>query len=67
VPAQVLQRLMRHASIKMTMDYYANVNDAAIEAVRGRKRNTSRNRKGKTAPEPFASASVSRCEAEASD
>jgi integrase len=25
VPAQVLQKLMRHASIKTTMDYYANV------------------------------------------
>src|SRR5262245_34038232 len=25
VPAQVLQRLMRHANIKTTMDYYANV------------------------------------------
>jgi hypothetical protein len=31
VPAQVLQKLMRHANIKTTMDYYANV-DAAVEA-----------------------------------
>jgi integrase len=30
VPAQVLQRLMRHANIKTTMDYYANI-DAAVE------------------------------------
>jgi integrase len=30
VSAHVLQRLMRHASIKTTMDYYANV-DAAVE------------------------------------
>ena len=43
VPAQVLQKLMRHASIRTTMDYYANVDDAAMEAVLGPKRNTSRN------------------------
>jgi integrase len=43
VPAQVLQKLMRHANIKVTMDYYANVDDAAMEAVLGAKRNGSRN------------------------
>jgi integrase len=43
VPAQVLQRLMRHANIKTTMDYYANVDEAAMEAVLGRKRNGLRN------------------------
>jgi integrase len=43
VPAQVLQKLMRHASIKTTMDYYANVDDAVMEAVLGPERNTSRN------------------------
>jgi integrase len=43
VPAQVLQKLMRHASIKTTMDYYANVDDAAIEAVLGSRRNSLRN------------------------
>src|SRR5262249_49859666 len=43
VSAQVLQKLMRHASIKTTMDYYANVDDAAMEAVLGSKRNTLRN------------------------
>jgi integrase len=42
VPAQVLQRLMRHASISTTMTYYANVDDAAMEAVRGAGRVTSR-------------------------
>jgi integrase len=43
VPAQVLQRLMRHADIKTTMDYYANV-DAAVEAaVLGERCNSSRN------------------------
>jgi integrase len=43
VPAQVLQKLMRHASIKTTLDYYANVDDAAMEAVLGPKRNRTRN------------------------
>jgi integrase len=43
VPAQVLQKLMRHADIKVTMDYYANVDEAAEEAILGPKRNTSRN------------------------
>jgi integrase len=42
-PAQVLQRLMRHSSIKTTMDYYANVDAAVEEAVLGPQRNTSRN------------------------
>jgi integrase len=35
VPAQVLQKLMRHASISTTMDYYANVDDAVRAAVQG--------------------------------
>jgi integrase len=46
VPAQVLQKLMRHASIKTTLDYYANVDDAAMAAVLGDRtgiRNSSRN------------------------
>jgi len=43
VPAQVLQRLMRHASIRTTMEFYANVDDAAMEAVLGAQRNSSRN------------------------
>jgi integrase len=41
VPAQVLQKLMRHANIALTMTYYANVDGAAVDAVR--QRNTSRN------------------------
>jgi integrase len=49
VPAQVLQKLMRHASIKTTMDYYANVDDAVEEAVLGPQRNTSRNTGGQAA------------------
>jgi integrase len=43
VPAQVLQKLMRHSNVALTMAYYANVDDAAMEAVRGQ-RNTSRNK-----------------------
>jgi integrase len=43
VPAQVLQKLMRHADIKTTMTYYANVDDAVEQAVQSRHRNTSRN------------------------
>ncbi len=43
VPAQVLQKLMRHATLKTTMDYYANVDDAVVEAILGPQRNTSRN------------------------
>jgi integrase len=41
VPAQVLQKLMRHADIKTTMNYYANVDDAVQAAVA--QRNSSRN------------------------
>jgi integrase len=46
VPAQVLQKLMRHSNIKTTMDYYANVDDAVMKAVLGENfgsRNSSRN------------------------
>jgi len=43
VPAQVLQKLMRHSNIAITMDYYANVDDAVMEAVLGPQRNGSRN------------------------
>jgi integrase len=43
VPAQVLQKLMRHRNIKTTMDYYANVDAAVEEAVLGPQRNGSRN------------------------
>jgi integrase len=35
VPAQLLQRLMRHSDIKITMTYYANVDQAVMEAVLG--------------------------------
>ena len=43
VPAQVLKKLMRHASLKITMDYYANVDDAVMAAVLRRQCNTQRN------------------------
>jgi integrase len=43
VPAQVLQKLMRHSNIALTMTYYANVDDAAMNAVLNRQRNNSRN------------------------
>ena len=39
---------MRHSSISTTMDYYANVDDAVMEAVLGGKRNSSRNSKPPT-------------------
>src|SRR5262249_16167118 len=44
VPVQVLQRLMRHANISTTMDYYANVAQAVEDAV---KRNGSHNKTAK--------------------
>jgi integrase len=43
VPAQVLQKLMRHHNISLTMNYYANVDEAVDAAVLGDKRNSSRN------------------------
>ena len=43
VPAQVLQKLMRHSNITITMAYYANVDEAVMEAVLGPQRNSSRN------------------------
>ena len=46
VPAQVLQRLMRHANIQTTVSYYANVDAAVEEAVLGPSRNATRNSKG---------------------
>jgi integrase len=50
VPAQVLQKLMRHSRIKTTMDYYANVDDAAMQAVLG-PRNSPRNNADTASPE----------------
>jgi hypothetical protein len=42
---------MRHASIKTTMDYYANVDDAVEEAVLGPLRSGLRNSAWAAAPE----------------
>jgi integrase len=55
VSAHVLQRLMRHAKITTTMDYYANVDEAVEEAVLGRRRNSLRNSGGK---EPLSAEGV---------
>lgn len=43
VPAQVLRKLMRHADIKTTLEFYANVDQAAEEAILGNQRNARRN------------------------
>ncbi len=42
VSAHVLQRLMRHSNIRITMDYYANIDAAVEEAVLGPGRVTRR-------------------------
>jgi integrase len=52
VSAHVLQRLMRHSDLKITMTYYANIDAAVEEAVLGAKRNTSRNREVPDVPVP---------------
>jgi integrase len=47
VPAQVLQKLMRHANIQTTVTYYTNVDDAVEAAVlgeQGPRRNAGRNK-----------------------
>jgi integrase len=50
VPAQVLQRLMRHADIATTMDYYVNVDLAVREAVLGASLNSFHNSLAETVP-----------------
>jgi integrase len=61
VPAQVLQKLMRHANITTTMSYYANVDDAVEAAVLGDRRNTSRNTPPASSEAPPASGDVTPC------
>ena len=51
MPAQVLQKLMRHSNIRVTMDYYANVDEAATAAVMNRQRSTLRNSQPISAPD----------------
>jgi integrase len=67
VPAQVLQKLMRHSNIRITMDYYANVDDAAMEAVLGRKRNSSCNSSPVEASNPDSSSATKPEELKACD
>jgi integrase len=60
VPAQVLQKLARHANIQTTMDYYANVDEAAaaVPAGRNRGRNTAESAgpaKAEASPQPVDS------------
>jgi integrase len=52
VRAQVLQKLMRHARIKTTMDYYANVDAAAMEAVLGPQHNRPNSLPNSAGPAP---------------
>jgi integrase len=61
VSAHVLQKLMRHASIKTTMDYYANVDVAVEEAVLGVKRNSLRNNQAGAGPLDGPANSASPC------
>jgi integrase len=61
VSAHVLQRLMRHASLKTTLDYYANIDAAVEEAVFGPKRNTSRNSRAETAADKAGDNAASPC------
>jgi integrase len=62
VPAQVLQKLMRHANISTTMGFYANVDDAVMEAVLGPGRNSSRNSQPQTQPEAKKSDDATPCQ-----
>jgi integrase len=52
VSAQVLQKLMRHSDIRITMDYHANVDEAVEDAIFGGERNTLRNKPREAAPTP---------------
>jgi integrase len=61
VPAQVLQKLMRHASIRTTMDYYANVDEAAMTAILG-PRNSSRNSEPSVSNTASAPVDVTQCQ-----
>jgi integrase len=59
VPAQVLQKLMRHSNIAMTMAYYANVDEAVMAAVFGDKPNGLPNTAGKASTAAEESRAVS--------
>jgi integrase len=61
VPAQVLQKLMRHRNIRTTMDYYANVDDAVEAAVRA-ECNSSCNSPPPAAASPETPGGASACQ-----
>jgi integrase len=61
VSAHVLQRLMRHSDLRITMDYYANIDQAVEEAVLGPQRNTSRNTPPVPADPPTKGVDVNPC------
>jgi integrase len=52
VSAHVLMRLMRHANIRTTLDYYANFDSAVEEAILGSKCNSECNTPPQTATTP---------------
>jgi integrase len=62
VSAHVLQRLMRHSDIRITMDYYANIDAAVEEAVLGPQRNSSRNTTSSTTPVTETPTDVTPCQ-----
>ncbi len=66
VSAHVLQRLMRHADIKTTMTYYANIDAAVEEAVFGPGRNGQRNNRDPRAGAAEVRPAVNHCEAKES-
>jgi integrase len=66
VSAHVLQRLMRHSNIAITMTYYANVDDAVMDAVLG-SRNSPRNRNAPAAESDSAAEAQSFDSEEVSD
>ena len=61
VSAHVLQRLMRHANIKTTLNYYVNIDDAVEAAVLGVQRNTSRNTPSDSVAMPAEADDVTPC------
>jgi integrase len=62
VPAQVLQKLMRHAKISTTLDYYANLDDAVEQAVLGDRRNKMRDTQPDSTPHVNGAVDANPCE-----
>jgi integrase len=67
VPAQVLQKLMRHSNIRITMDYYANFDQAAMQAIVSHERNILRNSGSAEPVNPAESSAITPGECSASD